>query len=645
MSQSRQLAAIMFTDIVGYTALMGKDEHKAFTLLNKNRQLQKSFIEAFNGRWIKELGDGVMSSFNTVSDAVNAAVKIQEACNVAKDFQLRIGLHQGEVVFENNDVFGDAVNIAARIQAAAAPGCIFISETVHHNISNKSEIKSQFVKEELLKNVSQPVRMYQVLFAGSEIIVPEKPIAVVIEKSIAVLPFVNMSDDRDQEFFSDGISEEIINMLAQVKELKVIGRTSCFAFKGKNLDLKFIGEQLKVSHILEGSVRKSGNKLRVTAQLISVSDGFHLYSEKFDRELEDIFAIQDEISDAILKAVKIKLLDEERVDVFKKYSDNIEAYQLFLKGRYHFNRYTPDNFLKAIESYQSAIDLDPNYAIAYADMGLCYWEMAYFNWAPSLEYVPKAVAAINKALQMDPHNDICLVAKGRELLWYNWDFNQAGIYLKEAIQINPNNVLGHRQMGVLNMFQGNYEESFKYYEKAEKLDPFSLLGLFYHGAHYFLGGHFEKVLEYGNRLIALEPHFPGGHFLLGIGYLFSKQHDKHDKAIEALETALKLNTDLAGLSSLGQAYAMKGERGKAEEILAKMQTLAFPNEGNVFFGQVYFAMKKYDMAFDYFIKGAQNHEGHTLYVPIQIREVAKEAPELLQDPRTIELLKMIGLPN
>lgn len=256
MSQSRQLAAIMFTDIVGYTALMGKDEHKAFALLNKNRQLQKSFIEAFNGRWIKELGDGVMSSFNTVSDAVNAAVKIQEACNVAKDFQLRIGIHQGEVVFENNDVFGDAVNIAARIQAAAAPGCIFISETVHHNISNKSEIKSQFVKEELLKNVSQPVRMYQVLFAGSEIIVPEKPIAVVIEKSIAVLPFVNMSDDRDQEFFSDGISEEIINMLAQVKELKVIGRTSCFAFKGKNLDLKFIGEQLKVSHILEGSVRK-----------------------------------------------------------------------------------------------------------------------------------------------------------------------------------------------------------------------------------------------------------------------------------------------------------------------------------------------------------------------------------------------------
>jgi Adenylate cyclase, family 3 (some proteins contain HAMP domain) len=189
MSQSRQLAAIMFTDIVGYTALMGNDEHKAFTLLEKNRQLQKPIIEEFNGRWIKELGDGVMASFNTVSDAVNVAVKIQEACNAARDFQLRIGIHQGEVVFENGDVFGDAVNIAARIQAAANPGCIFISEVINHNISNKKDIKTQFVKEEILKNVSQPVKMYQVIFAGSEIIAPVIPAAVVIENSIAVLPF------------------------------------------------------------------------------------------------------------------------------------------------------------------------------------------------------------------------------------------------------------------------------------------------------------------------------------------------------------------------------------------------------------------------------------------------------------------------
>ena len=641
MPQSRQLAAIMFTDIVGYTALMGKDEHKAFALLNKNRQLQKSFIEAFNGRWIKEIGDGVMASFNTVSDAVHAAIKIQEACKAANDFQLRIGIHQGEVVFENDDVFGDSVNIAARVQAAAAPGCIFISETVHHNISNKSEIKSQFVKEEKLKNVSQPVRMYQVLFTGSEIIEEERLVVPTKEKSIAVMPFVNMSSDPEQEYFSDGISEEMINMLAQVPDLKVIARTSCFAFKGKNMDVKLIGDQLKVSHILEGSVRKSGNKLRVTAQLIKVADGFHLYSEKFDRELEDIFAIQDEISEAILKAVKIKLLDEERVDVFKKYTHNIEAYQLVLKGRYHYNKYTPDNFLKAIEYYQSAIDIDPNYAIAYAEMGHPYHDMAFFNWAPAVEYVPKALAAINKALQIDPHNDICLAAKGTLLIWYEWDFNQAGIYLKEAIQINPNNVVGQRQNGMLNMLLGNYEESFKHYEKAEAVDPFSLYELFLHGAHHLFGGFIEKAIEYGNRLIALEPHFAGGHLLLGIGYSYSKQYGK---AIEFCETAVKINPDLNSLSALASSYEMNGERKKAEEILAKMQVLAFPNEGNAFFGGTYFDMKDYDRAFDYYMKAAKNHEGITLAFLIHIRQAAKETPELLQDPRTIELLKMIGLP-
>ncbi|MFZ1560222.1 MAG: adenylate/guanylate cyclase domain-containing protein, partial [Saprospiraceae bacterium] len=372
MSPSRQLAAIMFTDIVGFTALMGSDEKKTFEILEKNRKIHKPIISEYNGRWIKELGDGVMASFSLVSDAVHAAIKIMEACNAANEYQLCIGIHLAEVVFENDDVFGDGVNIAARIQSSASPGSIFISESVHRSIANNADITTRFAKEAILKNVSQPIRMYQVLVAGSEILVPEKPAAVVIEKSIAVLPFVNMSSDTEQEYFSDGISEEIINMLAQVSELKVIGRTSSFAFKGKNMDLKIIGEQLKVTHLLEGSVRKSGNKLRVTAQLISVSDGFHLYSEKFDRELEDIFDIQDEVSLAILNAVKIKLIGQEEKAVLKRYTDNIEAYQLYLKARYYYNKYTPDAFLQAIDYLNSAIEIEPDYAIAYSSLSYCY---------------------------------------------------------------------------------------------------------------------------------------------------------------------------------------------------------------------------------------------------------------------------------
>ncbi|MBL7870747.1 MAG: adenylate/guanylate cyclase domain-containing protein [Cyclobacteriaceae bacterium] len=270
MSQSRQLAAVIFTDIVGYTALMGCDDKNALAILKKNRALQKPIIEEFNGRWIKELGDGVMASFSTAADAVYAAIKIQETCSLSNDFKLKIGIHLGGVLFENDDVYGDGVNIAARIQAAAKSGCIFISKTVHHNISNKSEIKSQFVKEEKLKKVSQPVRMYQVLFEGGKAIEAQKPVTALAENSTAVLLFENMSNDAEQEFFSDGITEEIINVLAQVPGLKVIGRTSSFAFKWKNMDLKVIGGQLNLTHLLEGSVRRAGNKLRKTVQLIKV---------------------------------------------------------------------------------------------------------------------------------------------------------------------------------------------------------------------------------------------------------------------------------------------------------------------------------------------------------------------------------------
>ena len=308
MSQSRQLAAIMFTDIVGYTSLMGNDEQKAFDLLKKNREIQKPIVEQFGGCWIKELGDGVMASFSTVSDAVNAAIKIQETCNIARDFQLRIGIHQGEVVFEDEDVFGDAVNKAARIQASAKPGCIYISDTVQNNVSNKKDIETRFVKEETLKNVKESIRIYEVITTFSD----EFSESILQEyskktsaKSIVVLPFENMCPEKDQEYFCDGITEEIINTLAHIDSLKVIARTTSFAFKGKYDDVRNIGKELGVETILEGSLRKSGNRLRITAQLIRVSDGSHIWSEKYDREMKDVFEIQDELSLAIVEELKI----------------------------------------------------------------------------------------------------------------------------------------------------------------------------------------------------------------------------------------------------------------------------------------------------------------------------------------------------
>ena len=275
MSQSRRLAAIMFTDIVGYTTLMGEDERKTLDLLLKSRQLQRPTIEKFDGTWIKDIGDGVLASFHTATDAVLCAISIQQLCNSISDLKLRIGIHLGEMVFEDGDVFGDGVNIASRLQAAAPIGGIWISESVYKNVSNKKEIEARFVKEETLKNVKEPIRIFEVI-TNFDIGIPglsdQKVLTQIVSgKSIAVLPFINMSNDSEQDYFSDGMAEEILNSLSHLKDLKVAGRTSSFQFKGKNIDLREIGKTLGVATILEGSVRKQGDRLRKCHSYESIS--------------------------------------------------------------------------------------------------------------------------------------------------------------------------------------------------------------------------------------------------------------------------------------------------------------------------------------------------------------------------------------
>ncbi len=637
MLKSRQLAAIMFTDIVGFTALMGSDERKTLEILEMNRQIHKLIITEYNGRWIKELGDGVMASFINISDAINAAMKIMEACNSAKEYQLCIGIHSAEVVFENDDVFGDGVNIAARIQAAAPAGCIFISETVQKNIANKNEIRTNFYKEEKLKNVNHPIRLYQVLIEGSDIAIPEIAITQETHKSIAVLPFVNMSSDPEQEYFSDGISEEIINMLAQVPKLKVMGRTSSFAFKGKNMDLKLIGKQLNVGYLLEGSVRKSGNKLRITAQLINAEDGAHLYSEKFDRELLDVFDIQDEISLKILDAIKIKLLPQKKEAVLKNYTDNIEAYQLFLKGRYHYNKFTSSGFIKAIEYYKAAIAIDTDYAIAYAGLSLCYHDAYYFKWLPKAQSLPLAIETANKAVQLDAQNADGHIAVGRIKFWSEWDFTGALKALETGIKINPNSVDGNRQLEVWHLRMGEYNQADDYLKKADELDPFSLLNLSYIGGYYMLIGDSEKPMSYGNRLIALEPNFYYGHFLLALGYWY---HQKYDEGILKLELALKLSgeQDISVLRMMGYAYAQIGEKEKAYNIIKKIDNLPINKDANYLtYATVYGSIGDWDKAFNYYEQAIINKEPFLCFFKSHTR---LSHPEIINDPRMKQLFEL-----
>lgn len=627
----------MFTDIVGYTALMGSDDQKAFSFLKKNREIQKPIIEEYNGRWIKELGDGVMASFDSATNAVYAAVKIQEACGALNEFQVKIGIHLGDVLFENNDVLGDGVNIAARIEAATGPGCIFISEAVQNNIANRQDIRTHFVREETLKNVSRPVKMYQVMFSGARKIEPQKPVASVTENSIAVLPFANMSNDPDQEYFSDGISEEIINVLAQVPDMKVIGRTSSFAFKGKNQDLREIGKLLSVRYVLEGSVRKAGNKLRVTAQLINVADGFHLYSEKFDRELEDIFAIQDEVSLAILNAIKIKLFGEEKKAVLKKYTENVEAYQSYLQGRFHMNKFTPAGLIKAIEYFDAAIAIDPTYAMAFADKAFSYMNLSDFGWQTGEKIRSQVLETAQKAIQLDDEIAESNLAMGRIKLHWDWKISEAMNYFEKALAINPNNGQSHIQIGFCKQFLADNESAMNHARIAESLDPFSLLNRYYIAGIQLYSGHNDEALKNGKKMIDLEQNFPGGHTIVG-NALANKGSMK--EALLEHEKAVNLHADLLTLGNLGVTYGMMGEIVKALEVIERMINTGESGQGgNYLFGNVYASIRELDSAFAYYDKAIEAREAFVLWIRMFVK-----VPEFWEDPRSKVLMEKIGLP-
>jgi adenylate cyclase len=463
MSHQRQLAAIMFTDIVGYTALMGDNEQKAFELLNKNRLLQKPIIEQYGGRWIKELGDGVLASFNTVSDAVNAAVKIQEACNASKDFQLRIGIHLGEVVFENDDVFGDGVNIASRIQAIATPGRIYISESVHNNISNKKEITTRFVREENLKNVKGVVRIYEVIMKNGSRSITENQVKDILQNSIAVLPFTNMSNDPEQEYFCDGISEEVINALAQLKNLRVIARTSAFSFKGKNLDVREIGKTLDVKTLLEGSVRKSGNNLRITTKLVKVSDGSHLWSNRYDRVLEDVFSIQENIAENVATALQGVLTNKEK-EAIRRPETIIEAYEYFLKGRQLFHQLA---LKEAQKLFEKAIELDPQYAPAYAGLAdahswLYEWEGAYDSDLEAAERNSQKALSLAPNLSESHSSRGFVLALGKR-------YDEAEQEFKEAIRLNINSYDAYYYYGRSCFARGQIQQSAELFRKASEV--------------------------------------------------------------------------------------------------------------------------------------------------------------------------------
>ena len=503
MPRERKHSAIMFTDIVGYTALMGSDEDKAFEILSRNKEIHSKLIEKYNGTLIKEMGDGMLVSFDLASDAVYCAIEIQKECR-DKEIPLKIGIHEGELVLEGTDVLGDAVNIASRLEADTNEGCIYISGSVYRDIKNKSDIQTKFVKEKRFKNVDEPIRVYQVLCEEKKestktnvntntkinrkkypillltSIVVIITIAMVVwklfstnnsvetEKSIAVLPFKNLSSEEENQYFADGVMEGILNHLSKINDLRVASRTSVEKYRKSAVQSPQISKELNVSYLLEASVFKSENKIRVTAQLIDAKSDEHIWSGQYDRELKDVFAVMSDISQEVASEIKIIISPKVKNRIESIPTKNLKAYDFYLRANsLSKNRNYTDS---VINLYKKAIELDTQFALAYLGLGT-FIHSSIHDTAPSTSvyfdssYGDTLIYYANKALSIDPELSEGYVLLGEYYFDIKGDFDKCIELGNKALELNPNNLNAIEGMAESFLQKGDFIKVFEYRNK------------------------------------------------------------------------------------------------------------------------------------------------------------------------------------
>jgi adenylate cyclase len=397
---------------------------------------------------------------------------------------------------------------------------------------------------------------------------PDRPSAQI---SIAVLPFVNLSNDPEEEYFSDGVTEEIINVLSRVPGLQVAGRTSSFTFKGQHHEPQWIGGQLHVEYLLEGSLRTSGDQLLIAARLVRVEDGMQIWSENYDRALEDVFDVQEEIAQAILGAVKIELLGEEPGIAFKRYTNNKEAYQLYLRARFYHNKFGgSEEYNKAIGYFRAALEIDPSYAIAYSGIASCYLNMWFYRHLPAAKALPLMKEATEQALALDSGIAESYLALARMQMLYEWNFASASRSFQKALDLNWNTADLHGQYALYLALTGRAAEAEEEAAQALALEPFSLINNFYAAYVYWISARFDLAVGQGRKLIALDPSFWGGHMIAGLNLITLQDYPA---AQDALETALEINYNGITLSACGVLFGLSGETDSARDILTQMSSL------------------------------------------------------------------------
>ena len=568
----RRLSAIMFTDMVGYTALMQEDESRATTLRDRHRTMLREGIETHEGEIVQFYGDGTLSVFPSAVHAVDAAVDIQSRFQTAPPIPVRIGLHIGDIVHDQDGVHGDGVNVAARVQGLAVPGSVLISGGVYEELKNHPRLPTRALGDFELKNVQRPLSIHAVAMSALAVPSPAdlSSSGNRTKKSIAVLPFVSMSSDLENEYFTDGITEEILNTLVKFDDLMVTARTSSFAFKDKQEDVREIGRALNVGAVLESSVRKAGDRVRITAQLVDTADGYHFFSKSYDRVLEDVFAVQDEIADAIGRELRVLFpaAGAQTPTTVRKPTESSEAYSLYLRGLHCWNQFTPETTQEALRHFRDALVLDPDFALAQTGVARCYIHLGGSGRLPSEEAYPAAQEAAQRAIELDPEIAMGHVSLGLVRLFYDWNLAAARSCLERAIMLNPGSAEVRYWAGYYYMAAGHFDEFIETAQVAASLDPLSLLALDALGtAHLGAGRPRESLIHY-DRALEIDPTFRTAIEGRALAY---DRLGEHDRAIEEFLRYRALTP--GGVEGLGTGAYLFAQAGRTEEALGYLAEL------------------------------------------------------------------------
>ncbi len=557
---TRKLAAILAADVVGYSRLMGEDQARTLDALRQLRkELFEPVVEEYRGNVIKRMGDGWIVEFASVSDAVDCAVRIQASLTDHEFIRLRAGLHIGEVVFEDEDVFGEGVNVAARLEELAEPGEVLISDTVHNSLDEKSAQQFSGGEAQDLKNIARSVQVWRWSSSGTQqaIQAESKTLPLPDKPSIAVLPFDNMSGDPEQEYFSDGMTEDIITALSRLRWLFVIARNSTFAYKGKAIDIKQVGRELGVRYVLEGSVRKAGSRIRVTAQLIEAETGNHIWAERYDRELADIFDLQDELTEAISAQVDAELGGSERALAHKKPTTDLDAWELYQRGMWHFYKYSKDDFIEARRLLQLASERAPDFANVYAGLTVIGTsEVAFGHGQDKTRTLEQGLRDAEKAVALDDRDGNNQFSLGMVCILLG-DGERAIPALEKSVDLNPSSATSHYGLGMALYWFGRAEEALPQLTLAIRLSPHDPRLWIFHAirsyAHTMLDEFDLAIIDAKAGIQSKSNNF-GPHLALAAAYSLS---GRIDEARAAFDRARKLNPELSAddfLSLMGTLH-------------------------------------------------------------------------------------------